>query len=401
MKISKCRNCDSDKLETVIDLGMQPWGNDFQPVEYYQPAELYPLECDFCHDCNLLQLNYTVPKEKMFSNHTYVSGSTQTLRDHFANTAQRVIQYVARAPEDLTVLDIGSNDGTQLKCYQNLGALNVLGVESAKNIAEIARSEGVPTDHAYFNAEYADSKSDTFDIISASGVFFHLEELHSALRAVKKLLSRDGVFVVQFIYLRRMVEHLAFDQIYHEHLVYYMFTTLQNLMNRYDLEICDCYESKIHGGSGIAYITHKGERKIANNVAKVFRDEASAGCLNKDYYIKFMEKIATFKRQNREYVEKAISKGKRIHGIGAPVKGNTLLNYFGFNSDQIEKLIEINEMRKGLKAPLSNIPVIMEKDISDKPDIYYCLAWNFKDEILKRHTEDVQNGIEFYFPVDV
>lgn len=400
MKIFKCRSCGSKKLETVIDLGMQAWGNDFKIIEEIEEAALYPLECDFCHDCSLLQLNFTVPKEKMFSEHTYVSGSTKTLRKHFKETAKQVAQYLKIDPKKLKVLDIGSNDGTQLQCYKEIGVLNVLGVESAHNIAEIANKNGVPTDKAFFNLDYAEKKQDTFNIISASGVFFHLEELHSALMAVKKLLSHDGIFVVQFIYLKRMVENLAFDQIYHEHLVYYLFSTLQNLLLKYKLEIVFAKESPIHGGSGIAYISHYKSRPVDKSLHTMIEKEKKDSCLSIEYYYSFMERITNFKDRNRMFVEEQLKKGMTIYGLGAPVKGNTLINYLKLTNKEIKYLVEINPLRKGMKAPQSNIPILMEEEISVRPDVYYCLAWNFKQEILKRHSKDIENGTFFYFPVD-
>jgi hypothetical protein len=47
-------------------------------------------------------------------------------------------------------LDIGSNDGTQLKHFQNLG-FDVVGVESSKKTSIIANENGVPTINAFFN----------------------------------------------------------------------------------------------------------------------------------------------------------------------------------------------------------------------------------------------------------
>jgi hypothetical protein len=47
-----------------------------------------------------------------------------------------------------------------------------------------------------------------------------------------------------------------------------------------------------------------------------------------------------------------------------------------------------------------HIPVIMDHELPRVPDSYLVLAWNFKDEILRRHATDVANGIDFYFPVD-
>ena len=86
--------------------------------------------------------------------------------------------------------------------------------------------------------------------------------------------------------------------------------------------------------------------------------------------------------------------------MGAPVKGNTLLNYFGLTKTHISKLVEINKLRKDLYSPGSHIPIVMENEIGNQPDIYYVLAWNFKDEILVRYKNLLLNGVEFYFPVN-
>ena len=40
---------------------------------------------------------------------------------------------------------------------------------------------------------------------------------------------------MQFLYLKRIVENNAFDQIYHEHLLYYNLRTLARLLDRHGL----------------------------------------------------------------------------------------------------------------------------------------------------------------------
>ena len=42
----------------------------------------------------------------------------------------------------------------------------------------------------------------------------------------------------------------------------------------------------------------------------------------------------------------------------------------------------------------------MESEVLDPPDVYYVLAWNFKEEILK-NKDLLNNGVEFYFSVEV
>ena len=86
--------------------------------------------------------------------------------------------------------------------------------------------------------------------------------------------------------------------------------------------------------------------------------------------------------------------------LGAPVKGNTLLNYFGVGTDYVECLVEKNELRRGLYSPGMHIPVVIERELTTVPDVYYVLAWNFKTEILKNFQPLIARGVQFYFPVD-
>ena len=86
--------------------------------------------------------------------------------------------------------------------------------------------------------------------------------------------------------------------------------------------------------------------------------------------------------------------------MGAPVKGNTLMNYFGINSNYLEYLVEKNESRRGLYSPGSHLEILIEKELKELPDVYYVLAWNFKKEILANNQALIEKGIEFYFPIN-
>ena len=148
-----CRICNYSELISTINLGKQPWGNNFLEKSEIGKEPYYPLEVEFCPKCFCSQLNFTVPKEIMFSNHTYLSGMTTTLDNHFKSLALKVHEKFFQNSEALSAMDIGSNDGTQLKHYSNLG-YEILGVESSKNIADIANRNGVDTRCAFFNEEF-------------------------------------------------------------------------------------------------------------------------------------------------------------------------------------------------------------------------------------------------------
>ena len=50
-----CRSCSSENLELILDLGEQPWCNDFLTREQLGKENLYPLRLNHCSSCELLQ----------------------------------------------------------------------------------------------------------------------------------------------------------------------------------------------------------------------------------------------------------------------------------------------------------------------------------------------------------
>jgi SAM-dependent methyltransferase len=394
-----CRICDSTNLELAIDLGLQPWCNNFLSQEQVGKEPFYPLRVVYCHGCGAAQLDFTVPKEVMFSDHTYLSGTTKSLSNHFREVAEEADGRFAGALADKSVLDIGSNDGTQLKHFKALG-YDVVGVESSKTPAEIAKSAGIQTIDAFFNKDLVHRLNRKFHLINAAGVFFHLEELHSVTEGIREALRDDGVFIVQFLYMKRIVENSAFDQIYHEHLLYYNLQTIEVLLNRHGLAMFDARLAPIHGGSMIGFVTHKGKREVSQRLLAMRQTEKDDGSNLFSTYTTFADRIKIMKSNNLRFLDSARKQDKHVFGMGAPAKGNTLLNYFGIGTNYLDCLVEKNELRRGLFSPGMHIPIVIERELSQPPDIYYVLAWNFKNEILANNQSLVNQGVEFYFPVN-
>lgn len=394
-----CRVCDSKRLDLAIDLGLQPWANHFLKKNEVGKEPLYPLRVVYCHDCKTAQLDYTVKKEVMFGDHTYLSGVTKTLKEHFKKTAEEVDSRFFKNIRKKSILDIGSNDGAQLRFYKDLG-YDVLGIESSKTIAKLANETGINTLNEFFNFTVARNLRKKFNIINASGVFFHLEELHSVTDGVRETLEKNGIFVVQFLYMKSIVENLAFDQIYHEHLLYYNLQTIDVLLNRHGLSLFDAYLSPIHGGSIIGFACHQGGKMASKRLAALKKDEIAKKSNSLSTYIQFAHRVGAMREKYLRYLNHAKTAKKRVFGFGAPVKGNTLLNYCEIGTKYLDCLVEKNELRRGLYSPGMHIPIAIERELKELPDIYFVLAWNFKNEILSNNKKLIDAGIEFYFPVN-
>tara|TARA_R100000152_G_scaffold20736_1_gene15696 strand:- start:13551 stop:14756 length:1206 start_codon:yes stop_codon:yes gene_type:complete len=392
-----CRSCNSTNLTSILNLGDHPWCNDFLTKERLGKEEKYPLHLVQCDDCELLQLNYTVPKEVMFKNHTYVSSTTSSLSKHFYELALENKTQFDLKSDDL-ILDIGGNDGTQLLQYKKAGLKNVLNVESADNISELAIKSGVPTINDFFNEDLIDNHNleNKVKLINASGVFFHLEQLHSVIRGIKKALSDDGVFVVQFMYAGTMVEKLNFDGIYHEHLCFYTLQSLKNLLEPYGFSLFDAYYSDIHSGSIIAKISKTPVFEETTRCKGWLQKDKK---YNREAFLNFAEKIKSKKNELKDLLIKIKSENPnaKIYAYGAPAKGNTLLNYFDIDNTLIDKCVEVNDLKVGLYLPQSHIPITRES-LEDTPDYYLLLAHNFAGEVFKKNKDLLETGVKFIVP---
>ena len=162
----------------------------------------------------------------------------------------------------------------------------------------------------------------------------------------------------------------------------------------------DAYVEDIHGGSVIGYVTHIDKAQPTDRLVELRQIEEKEKMNEIETYHLFFDRIKKMKEVNLQYLSNAKANGKVIYGMGAPVKGNTMLNYFGISTNYIDFLVEKNTLRKNLYSPGMHIPIILEDEVEKQPDIYYVFAWNFKAEILKNNKSLIDKGVEFYFPVD-
>lgn len=396
----ECRVCGGRTVEAFLDLGDQPHCNRLISRAAEGRSEpRFPLRVGFCHGCSLVQIDHTIPKESMFSDYPYVSGTTKTLVEHFRQTAARLVETYRLGPGDL-VVDIGSNDGTWLKQYREFG-LRTVGVEPAANVAALAREAGVETLVRFFNEETADvirEKDGAAQLVTAAGVFFHLEELHSVVEGVRKLLADDGVFCVQAIYLGGMLENTAFDQIYHEHLCYYTLKSLEALFARHGLEVFDVQLTPIHGGSLEAHIGHKGAHPITSRVEEFRKTELARGYGEFATYVAFAQHVRRLQDDLMGLLREFAAAGKSVYAYGAPAKGATLLNSFGIDPTLVQLAVERSPLKFGYMIPGARIPIVDEATAA-RPDAYLLLAWNFIDEILEKERAYLEGGGAFIVPV--
>ncbi len=390
-KIDCCQVCGSKKLYKILDLGHQPPCDSLRwPRQLDEPETIYPLRFLVCESCSLGQIDYAVAAEELFfPDYPYRSGITATLVEKLSRTAVSTLSRFA-FPSGSLVLDIGSNDGTVLKAFQERG-MRVLGIE-ATNIAKIANESGVETLQAFFNEDVATQIRTTHgpaSVVAATNVFAHIASLGSIIRGVSHLLEDGGVFVTESHYVLDLLETSQYDSIYHEHLRYYSLKSLIALFKQYDFTVCDVERIDNYGGS-IRVFARKGQgHQVAPSIAELLAVEEQAGLYGREVYDDFAAKVLKARQDLLALVLEAKKSGKTVIGIGCPGRASTLMNFTGLAPDLIPYIAEQStSLKLGLFLPGLHVPIVDEKRMfEEQPDYAIMLSWHYAEPIIRKLRE--------------
>ena len=386
-KLKNCRTCGSEELYEFLDLGFHPPADGIlDSKEIEAPETFFPLKLCQCQNCGLTQLSYAVKPELLYGEkYKYESSMTETGKKHFFEMANSICQKFNLNPNSF-VIDIGSNVGVLLEGFQKNG-MKVLGIDPAPKIAKIANERGIETLQEFVTPELAQRivyEKSKAKIISATNVFAHIDNKESLMNSVKTLLDEDGVFIIEAPYFVDLIDNLEYDTIYLDHLEYLSVKPLINFFNKYGMDVFDVEKYEIHGTSIRIFVCKKGKRPISDNVDKFLKLEEEKGIYKKETLNNFARDIKIHKKEFLELLRNLKSQGKKIVGISAPAKGNTLLNYCKIHDDLIDYMTEKSHIKQGCHTPGMHIPIKSdEKLLEDKPDYGIIFAWNFAKEIMK------------------
>ena len=380
-----CRSCGGINLKRVISLGYQPLANNLLNSKNSK-CKLYPLEMNYCSDCHNCQLSVVVDPKKMFSNYLYLSSTSKSFRQHFEKAAKKYIGEFKLSPKKSYIVDIGSNDGIALRPFKNLNFKNLLGVEPAKNLAKQANKEKIKTYNGFLNKKNLKKIKKNADLVLASNVFAHSDELKTMAECMLKLIKKDGTIIIEVQYLLNTLKDLTFDNIYHEHYNYWSLTSLVFFFKQFDATIYKAEKIDTHGGSLRIYVKKNKKTKIDNSVKKLLDEEDSFGIKNFNSYKEFANKIYKIKENVKQNIKNLKKNVNKIIAYGSPAKATTALNFFGISSE-IECIVEDNKLKHGKFLPGMNIPIISKTQINEKADCVLVLAWNFFDEIKKKNSD--------------
>ena len=243
------------------------------------------------------------------------------------------------------------------------------------------------------------------DVITSIAMFYDLEDPSAFVKNIKSVLIEDGIWIFEMSYMPSMLEMNSYDTICHEHLEYYSFAVIENMLDRNDMKIVKVGFNDINGGSIRCYATHKNnfKYKSKNNIESIkdIRQKEFDLELDTDKpYKNFQNRINKHRDELFSLLKKLKSEHKTIHLYGASTKGNTILQWCGIDNSIVDYAADRNPDKDGAKTIGTDIPIISEeKSRAMNPDYYLVLPWHFKTEFIDREKEAIDKGTGFIFPL--
>lgn len=400
---TSCRLCAGTDLANVLTLTPTPLANAFVTEDARgREQRRYPIELWLCRGCGHVQMLDEVDARRLYEHYVYVSGTSPVFVRHFEEYANYVRDTFCGHESGL-VVDIGSNDGTLLRFFQQLGC-RVLGVDPAREISEAARRRGIPVLTEFFSPDLARrilAEQGPARVITANNVMAHIDDLDAFVRGVELLLAPDGVFVFEVSYLVDMMEKTLFDMIYHEHLDHHTVEPLVPFFASRGLELVEAIRVDTHGGSLRGVVQKAGGRHPAGeSVRRAIAHERSLRLRDEATFRAFDRHIRGIGEELVRLLRDLKSQGKRIAGFGAPAKATTLLYHLGIEPEMIDFIVDDSPLKQGRFTPGMHIPVVSAQSLYERrPDYVLVLAWNFAQPIIAKHSAFREAGGRFIVPL--
>jgi len=397
-----CRLCGGPNLESALPIAATPIGDAYVPAARKdEPQPSFSLELYLCTDCAHLQLLDVVDPELLFGEYTFVTASSGGLVDHFRRHAEEVVRRASPAVGGL-VVEIGSNDGSLLRFYQERG-MRVLGVDPAREIARRATDSGIETLPTFFNlavAERIRSERGPAALVEANNVYAHADDLAGITDGVAKLLAPDGVFVFEVSYLVDTLEKKLFDTVYHEHVSYHSVAPLAKFFRAHGLELFDIERIGTKGGSIRGFVQPAGGPKRRMSIVdELIALERQRKLDRVETFRSFAAELASIRDRLHEVLREVRAAGGLIAGFGASVTVTTLLYHFGLG-EFVEFLVDDNPSKHGMFSPGLHLPVVSSQALYErKPAATVILAWQYAEPIMKKHARYLAEGGRFIVPL--
>lgn len=351
-----------------------------------------------CEDCWLTQVTEVVDDGVLFgADYGFCTGSSPSAVSYFSRWADWAMGLFGERARQLTV-EIACNDGTLLDRFRQAGC-PVAGVDPAGPASAVARERGLEVHCEPFGWDVAGRIREDHGpagLVIACNVAAHVPDLFAFLSGVRRLIAPDGVAILEFQYLPRLIAGGQFDHVYHEHRFFFTLDAFARACEQAGgLPILAAEQVSAQGGS-LRVIIGAGQPSPG---VQDLRD-AEAWLRDRAAYAG-MQARAEFTRSELLSVLRGLRRqGVSVAGYAASAKSATLLNFCGIGPDLVSHVEDVTPGKIGRVTPGSHIPITAPGD-RPVPGAYLLLAWNYLSGVLRRERAYLDGGGKLIVPVPV
>jgi GDP-mannose 4,6-dehydratase len=395
----ECRICKNPNIIDVINIGEQIITSRFPLYgDFSTPST--PIVLSLCQNCSLVQLKYSTNASELYEHeYGYRSGISNTMREHLRSYKEEILSKISLEKGD-AIIDIGSNDSTMLQYYDK--SIKRIGVDpTGKQFKEYYGDvELIPTYFTYdnFRNVYSDLKP---KVISSISMFYDLPEPVQFAKDIYNILHDDGIWTCEQSYIITMLRRNSIDTICHEHLEYYSLTAVKYIADLSNFKIIDIKFNECNGGSFRLYFAKKScllYSEATDLIHKIMEDEDNYQIRDTKLYESFLKNCDNEVFKLNKFIEGLNNSGQNTYIYGASTKGNCLLQYADIGENKIKYAVERNLNKVG-KMTSTGIGIISEETMrANPPEYLLVLPWHFREEIIKREDEFLENGGQLVFP---
>ena len=406
VEIEKCRICRNEELVSILSLGTQYLTGVFpdRAEDHLTHGPLELVKCSISNPrdhCGLVQLRQSYNLNEMYSeNYGYRSSLNQSMAEHLKALVQELLKMVSISAEDV-ILDIGSNDGTLLSFYPEKGPLLIGMDPTVKKFGQYYKPHIRPIPDYFSAARFRSLCGDRkAKIVTSIAMFYDLEDPMAFMGEIREVLADDGIWILEQSYLPSMLSANAYDTICHEHLEYYALRQIKFMTDRTGLKVLNVNRNDINGGSFAVTIAKDGSsyNPRTGEIEKLLLSEKPLD--SEEIFELFKERVFSHRGDLLRLLRGIKQSGELILGYGASTKGNVILQFCGLTQMDLDCMAEVNPEKYGRLTPGTWIPIISEEEAhSMNPDYFLVMPWHFKQNVLHRESNFLQEGGKLIFPL--
>tara|TARA_B110000090_G_scaffold208077_1_gene260933 strand:- start:134 stop:1264 length:1131 start_codon:yes stop_codon:yes gene_type:complete len=358
----KCRFCkldsDCDHILTIENQPPSAQGFFDNQAGSYQKVDLEVYECS---QCGLIQHNST----PVFYYKDVIRAIAYSAEmKHFRSTQLRkwLGDYQLW---DKNILEIGAGKGEYLDLLDEAGAKKLHGLEHSSQNFIVLKDKKYNSRRGFLDATFKNSWDLSFDAVVSFNFVEHWPDLRVGLTEIKKLLTDEGVGLIEVPNFDHMLEHGIYSEFTLDHIYYFTEETFRNVLQGTGFEVISI--SSIWKGYILSAKVRK--RKKANMRAIIESKKKNSQAL--------VEHLSNYKGSVVVW-----GAGHQALSLMAMIQADNYVKY----------VVDSAPFKQGKFCPVTGLKIFPPAQLSiDCPQCIVVMGAGYSDEIVKIIHNDFGN----------